>query len=110
MTPESLVTQDCEGVVARLGGAPTLEQSARDTKAFLRARAIATAVDLLRLILAYCPGERGLRSTAAWATAIGLADLSNVALLQRLRRCGDWLALLVGKRWPPPRRKQAAAV
>ena len=38
MTRESLVTQDWEGVVARLGGATTLEQSARDTKAFLRAR------------------------------------------------------------------------
>ncbi len=73
------------------------EQSARDTKAFLRTRAIATAVDLLRLILAYCLGERGLRSTAAWATAMELADISNVALLQRLRRCGDWLALLVGE-------------
>ena len=97
MTRESLVTQDWEGIVARLGGATTLEQSARDTKAFLRARAVATAVDLLRLILAYCLGDRGLRSTAAWATAIGLANLSNVALLQRLRRCGDWLALLVGE-------------
>src|SRR5271165_5319019 len=97
MTRESLVTQDWESVVARLGGATTLEQSARDTKAFLRARAIATAVDLLRLILAYCLSDRGLRSTAAWATAIGLANLSNVALLQRLRRCGDWLALLVGE-------------
>ena len=41
-------------------------------------------MDLLRLILAYCLGERGLRSTAAWATAMGLADISNVALLQRL--------------------------
>ena len=97
MTCESLVTQDWEGIVARLGGAAALEQSARGTKAFLRARAIATAVDLLRLILAYCLGERGLRSTAAWATAMGLADISNVALLQRLRRCGDWLALLVGE-------------
>src|SRR6516225_1686880 len=97
MTRESLVTQDWEGVVARLGGAAALEQSARDTKAFLRARAIATAVDLLRLILAYCLSDRGLRSTAAWATAVGLANLSNVALLQRLRRCGDWLAFLVGE-------------
>ena len=97
MTRESLVNQDWEGVVARLGGAAALEQSARDSKAFLRARAIATAVDLLRLILAYCLGERGLRSTVAWATAMGLANLSNVALLQRLRRSGDWLALLVGE-------------
>jgi hypothetical protein len=97
MTHESLLTQDWNGLVARLGGATRLEQSARETKAFLRARAVATAVDLLRLILAYCLSDRGLRSTAAWATAVGLADLSNVALLQRLRRCGDWLALLVGE-------------
>ena len=97
MTCESLLTQDWDGIVARLGGAASLEQSARGAKAFLRARAIASAVDLLRLILAYFLGERGLRSTAAWATAIGLADISNVALLQRLRRCGDWLTLLVGE-------------
>ena len=97
MTRESLLTQDWEDIVARLGGAAELKQSARDTKAFLRARAIGSAVDLLRLILAYCLGERGLRSTAAWAAAMGLADLSNVALLQRLRRCGDWLQLLVGE-------------
>src|SRR5271165_5227989 len=97
MTRESLLTQDWDGIVARLGGAASLEQGARGTKAFVRARAIACAVDLLRLILAYCLGERGLRSTAVWATAIGIADISNVALLERLRRSGDWLALLVGE-------------
>jgi hypothetical protein len=97
MTRESLWTEDWEDIVARLGGVAVLERSARDMKAFLRARAIGSAVDLLRLILAYCLGERGLRSTAAWAAAMGLADISNVALLQRLRRCGDWLALLVGE-------------
>jgi IS4 transposase len=84
-------------VVARLGGAELLEASARETKAFSRRREITDAVTLLRLILAYCLGERGLRSTAAWAAAMGLADVSNVALLYRLRRCGDWLALLVGR-------------
>ena len=58
---------------------------------------IETAVDLLRLVLAYCLGDRGLRSTAAWATSIGLVDISNVALLYRLRRCGDWLGVLIGR-------------
>jgi hypothetical protein len=97
MTPESLVSQDWHSVVARLGGAETLTTTARETKAFVRRREIKTAVDLLRLILAYCLGEGGLRLTAAWAASIGLVDISNVALLQRLRNCGDWLALLIGQ-------------
>jgi hypothetical protein len=96
MTHESLVGGDWQNVVRWLGGAEAIEASARETKAFLRARVIGNAVDLLRLTLAYCLGERGLRSTAAWATSIGLVDISNVALLYRLRQCGDWLALLVG--------------
>jgi hypothetical protein len=68
MRHESLVNEDWTNVVARLGGAETLNVTARETKAFLRPREITNAVDLLRVILAYCLGERGLRSTAAWAT------------------------------------------
>jgi hypothetical protein len=97
MRHESLVNEDWMSVVARLGGAETLNVTARETKAFLRPREITNAVDLLRLILAYCLGERGLRSTAAWATAMGLVDISSVALLYRLRQCGDWFAMLVGQ-------------
>jgi hypothetical protein len=91
------VNRDWHAVVGRLGGPAELAASARATKAFVRARGIASAADLLRMILAYCLGERGLRLTAAWASAVGLADISNVALLLRLRQCGDWLALLVGQ-------------
>jgi hypothetical protein len=95
MAHESLVNEDWSRVVGRLGGADVLEASARETKAFTRRREIPDAVTLLRLTLAYCLGERGLRSTAAWAASIGLADLSSVALFYRLRRCGDWFAMLV---------------
>src|SRR5215475_15855030 len=97
MTPESFFAQDWKSIVTQLGGAETLETSARETKAFLRPRVIASAVDLLRIILAYCLSHRGLRSTAAWATSIGFVDISNVGLLHRLRQCGDWLAMLVGQ-------------
>src|SRR5260370_36921543 len=97
MRHESLVNEDWTNVVARLGGAETLKVTARETKAFLRPREITNAVDLLRLILAYCLGERGLRSTAAWATSVGLVDITSVALPYRLRQCGDWLALLAGQ-------------
>ncbi len=97
MRHESLLNEDWSNVVVRLGGAETLHVTARQTKAFLRPREITNAADLLRLILAYCLGEGGLRSTAAWATSVGFVDVSNVALLYRLRKCGDWLAMLVGQ-------------
>src|SRR5207248_1794313 len=45
----------------------------------------------------YCLGQQSLRATAAWAASIGLADISNVALLYRLRNCGDWLTRLIGQ-------------
>ena len=97
MTHESLFNQDWLRVVERLGGTFKLEASARETRALQRAREIKNALDLLRLILAYCLGERGLRSTAAWASAVGLVDISNVAILKRLQNSGEWLAFLVGQ-------------
>ena len=96
MNHASLLNQEWCHVVDRLGGALAIEASARAIKAFQRARGVAGAVTLLRLVLAYCLRQGGLRSTAAWASAVGLADISNVALLNRLRGCGDWLAALVG--------------
>jgi Transposase DDE domain len=94
---DSLLNEDWETTVTRLGGADALGESARATKAFAWGRKVLTPVVLLRLVLAYCLGDRGLRSTAAWSTAVGLADLSDVALLYRLRQCGNWLAVLVGQ-------------
>jgi hypothetical protein len=97
MTRESLLNKDWNSIVAQLGGAAMLEALARETNAFLRPREIRNAVDLLRIVLAYCLGDGGLRSTAAWASAAGLVDISNVALLHRLRQCGDWFVVLIGR-------------
>ena len=97
MTHESLCNRDWAGSADRLGGPQALAASARDNRALVRARVVKSGVDLLRMILAYCLGEGGLRSTTAWAASVSLVDVSNVALLYRLRQCGDWLAFLVGQ-------------
>jgi hypothetical protein len=97
MTNKSLSNAEWLRTVDRLGGADLLEREAREFGAFKRARKIACAVDQLRLVLSYCWGTRGLRLTAAWAEAMGLASLSNVALLKRLCNSADWLEQLVGR-------------
>ncbi len=96
MTHESLLNELWQTALTRLGGTAAIEASAREKGAFLRGRAVACATDLLRLVLAYCLGGMGLRSTSAWAASSGLADLSNVALLKRLRKCGAWMEHLAG--------------
>jgi hypothetical protein len=97
MAHESLIHSGWQGVLERLGGSPRLEHEAREARAFCRPRGVKCAVDLLRLTMAYCLGSLGLRLTAAWAEAAGLASLSNVALLKRLRNMVPWLELLVAR-------------
>jgi hypothetical protein len=65
MTQTLLVNQDWPDTVERLGGVAALKESARKTKAFLRGREFEDAISMLRMILAYCLGDGGLRSTAA---------------------------------------------
>ena len=96
MTHERLLNELWTTTLTRLGGEVAVAALALETKAFVRPRQIKSAADLLRIILAYCLGGMGLRSTSAWAASVGLADLSNVALLQRLRNCEDWMQRLVG--------------
>ena len=85
MKTDSLLSKDWSNIVTRLGGAALLDVTPRATKAFVRPREIRTAMDLLRPILGYCLGERGSRATAGWAAAMELADVSNPAILYRLR-------------------------
>jgi hypothetical protein len=109
MTRESLSNADWLGIVDRLGGAERLEEEAREFGAFQRARKIEYAVDHLRLVLAYCWSGCGLRWAVAWAEAMGLASLSNVALLKRLRNSVEWLERLVGRLIADTREASVAA-
>src|SRR6266481_315473 len=95
MTHESLTSEDWDWAVQELGGASLISTIARETKAFVRARGIRNAIDLLRLTLSYCLGHIGLRGTAAWAEAMGVASVSDVALLGRFRNTTEWLSRLV---------------
>ena len=91
-------------MIGKLGGAPLVSTIARETNAFVRARGIRNAIDLLRLTLSYCLGHVGLRGTAAWAEAMGIASVSDVALLGRFRNTTEWLSRLVcrlvSQEWP----------
>ena len=73
-----------------------LEQTARETKALQRKRGIASAQDLLRLILFYATSDWSLRLVGAWAWLNGIGYLSDVAVLKRLRNSKNWLGRLVG--------------
>lgn len=72
-----------------------LEESARRFRAITRRREVGSASTLLRLAMAYGFCEMSLRQTAAWAEAAGVASLSDVALLNRLRKAAPWLGYIV---------------
>jgi hypothetical protein len=63
---------------------------ARELGAFRRARGIADARALLRVMLIHLADGCGLRETATRASLAGIAEVSDVALLKRLRSCGAW--------------------
>src|SRR4051794_22002627 len=72
-----------------------LETSARETGALRRRRGVPSAAVLLRLAMVYAHTEFSLRSTALWAREQGLADLSDVSLLNRLRNAAPWIGRLL---------------
>ena len=72
-----------------------LEQTARETKAIQRLRQIRNASDLLRLILFYALSDWSLRLVGVWAFMQGIGYLSDVAILNRLRKSHVWIGKLV---------------
>lgn len=76
---------------------PDLDESAFEKGALLRKRAIESASDLLRIAMSYGFCGQSLRDTAAWAAEAKIAELSDVAVLKRLKNCADWLGYLVAR-------------
>jgi hypothetical protein len=68
-----------------------LDGSAARFGAIRRVREISSGSALLRLMMAYGFCGMSLRRTAAWASEAGVANLSDVSLLDRFRNGADWL-------------------
>jgi Transposase DDE domain len=72
-----------------------LENSARTRGAFTRARGVKDAATLLQLAMAYGGCGMSLRETCAWAAGVGLAELKDPSLLDRLCNAAPWLGDIV---------------
>ena len=70
------------------------ERQAQETGAMERQRGITIPETLLRLFLLHVARGYSLRETSVRANEAGLATISDVGLLKRLRRSEDWLQWL----------------
>jgi hypothetical protein len=71
------------------------EGKARELGAFLRGRQIRTPQVLLKILLIHLSQGCSLRETALRAREGGLAELSDVAVMKRLRRSGSWFSWML---------------
>ncbi len=84
-------------MMAFMGGTRRVNKLAYETGAFTRARKIESPDVLLRMIFMWAIGERSVMDTAALAAEAGLADVSDVALIKRIAKAGDWMGALLGE-------------
>jgi len=96
MEPTESLEHEWPHLLSFLPPEEQLEKTAKSWGALLRKRAVGDASKLLRLALVYGFCGCSLRQTAAWATAAEVASLSDVALLNRLRKASGWLGYLLG--------------
>jgi hypothetical protein len=91
----SVLTDQFAELLERLPAGLDLDRLALETKAIQRKREVVDGATLLRIALARGPGGLSLRQTAAWASMLGIADLSNPGVKYRLNQATDFLAVLV---------------
>lgn len=91
----SLLDERWPAVLAALPASLDLDKTARESGALRRRRGVREAASLLRLALGYGACGLSLRGAAAWAEVLGIASLSDVAILNRLRGAAGWLEQIV---------------
>lgn len=93
----SLPLDQFDDLLGRLPADLDLDALAHETKAIERGRKVDHGAYLLRLALARGPGGLSLSGTAAWATMLGFAPLSDPAIKYRLDKAVDFLAAIVNR-------------
>lgn len=80
------------------------QAKARELHALRRTRGVADAPALLRVMLIHIAQGCSLRETAERARLGGIAALSDVAVLKRLRNCAswfEWMGSQIRQQWTP---------
>jgi hypothetical protein len=93
----SLPADRFDALLRRLPADLDLDALAQQTRAIERKREIDTGVNLLRLALARGPGGLSLSQTAAWATMLGLAEMSDPAVKYRLDKAVEFLDAVIAR-------------
>lgn len=92
-----------------LGGAERVDQVAYETGAFARKREFESPSQVLQLLMTWAVAERSLRETALLAAEAEMADVSNVALMKRFARAGEWIGTLLGECLMGPKKRECGA-
>jgi hypothetical protein len=96
-TTASLRADHFDGLLRRLPAGLDLDRIARQTKAIERERKLGSGTDLLRLALARGPGGLSLSQTAAWASLLGFAEMSDPAVKKRLDKAVGFLDAVMAR-------------
>lgn len=89
--PPSLPSHQFGALLKRLPADLDLDELARQTKAIERDRKVTSGITLLHLALARGPGGLSLSATAAWATMLGLPEMSDPGIKYRLDKSVGFL-------------------
>jgi IS4 transposase len=91
------VRQDEDWLFLRSFLPKDLDEMATRTRSLRRRRHIKSGEDLLRLALVYACDGISLRDVSAWCRETGFVEVSDVAVLKRLRTCVPFLRQVVSQ-------------